>query len=400
MPERAERLPMHVGDRFVIDVGTIAHGGHCIAHHGGRTLLVRHALPGERVEVVVTEVASKVCRADAVTVLVAAPDRVVPPCPQAGPGRCGGCDFQHVALAAQRELKAHVVSDALARFAGIHDLPVVVEPVPGSDDGLHWRTRTTWHVDLAGRIGFFAARTHRVVPVDDCLIATEAINEWRTRPGDLRGSRAVHIVEDSDRRASVHVDGIRQEGESRIHQRVLDRVWTLSPTGFWQVHCGAPQTLVHAALSMASPEPGETWWDLYSGAGLFSAFLGMAVGPAGDVQAIEGHEGSARDARRNLRDLPQIHVSHADVRTWVRGRHGPIDGVLLDPPRTGAGIDVVDAIVAAGPARIVYVACDPVSLARDIRAFAEHGYRLRTLRAFDAFPMTHHVECVAELAGH
>ena len=392
--------PLSVGDEVVLEVGAIAHGGHCIAHHGGRTLLVRHTLPGERVRARITAVASKVSRADAVEILSASPDRVASRCVHAGPGGCGGCDFQHVALAAQRELKRKVVADALHRFAGLSETPVEVRVVPGDAEGLHWRTRVTWQVDDAGDLGFFGTRSHQVIPVAECPLATRGITEWRSSAAPMPGSRRVLTVEDSDGMTAVQADGRAILGPAAIRQRVHDRSWALPVRGFWQVHPGAATVLVDAVLDLAQPQAGERWWDLYGGAGLFSAFLGQAVGENGRVECVEGLGESAQQARVALRDLPAVSVAHADVRHWTASQQGPVHGVVMDPPRTGAGSEVVGAVAAAGPSRVVYVACDPVALARDIRTFREHGYTLETVAAFDCFPMTHHVECVALLTGH
>ncbi len=394
---RPAREAISVGDRFEAVIGAIAHGGHCIAHHAGRTFLVRHCLPGERVVVAVTGVSSKVCRGDAVEVLEASPDRVQPACPYAHPGGCGGCDFQHVDLAAQRRFKQQVITDAFRRFAGI-DVPPEVQPLRPDDDGLHWRTRIDWHVDPKGRIGLHPHRSHDIVPIAQCPIAAPGIDAWRRSVMDAPETNHIRTVQGSDGEVTVLADGRHEEGPRRVRQHVGDRSWHLSPNGFWQVHELAARTLVEAALALAEPRPGQRWWDLYAGAGLFAAFLGEAVGQTGTVLAVEGHPGSVRDARGALKDLPQVRMIHRDVSLWLRKpEEGAVVGVVLDPPRTGAGEQVVTAIAKARPARIVYVACDPVALARDVALFAAAGYELGGLQAFDAFPMTHHVECAALL---
>jgi tRNA/tmRNA/rRNA uracil-C5-methylase (TrmA/RlmC/RlmD family) len=173
--------------------------------------------------------------------------------------------------------------------------------------------------------------------------------------------------------------------------------------GFWQVHPGAAQTLLDAVLDAAAPQPGERAVDLYSGVGLFSAGLAERVGVTGNVVAVESDERAVKDARRSLHDLPNVRIVAGRVERVVTGT-GPdgdvlarADVVVLDPPRTGAGRDVVGAVLAARPRIVVYVACDPAALARDVATAAGVGYRLGALRAFQLFPMTHHVECVATL---
>ncbi|HLS45836.1 MAG TPA: TRAM domain-containing protein, partial [Ornithinicoccus sp.] len=189
-----------VGAKLVLDIGPVAHGGHCVARHAGQVVFVRHTLPGERVAAVVTEVGAggKFLRADAVEVLRAAPQRVLPPCPWAGPGRCGGCDWQHVDLAAQRELKAAVVVEQFARLAGL-DLaahlgrPVVVEPVPGDDDGFNWRTRVEFAVGPDGRPGLRRHRSHEIVEIGDCLIADRRVIGTGVLRQSYAGTRAVDV---------------------------------------------------------------------------------------------------------------------------------------------------------------------------------------------------------------
>ena len=368
--------------------GPIAHGGHVVARvetgaigaDGApelRVVFVRHALPGERVTVEITEGSDgdRFWRGDAVEVLEPARDRVEPPCPYSGPGRCGGCDFQHVALSAQRELKATVVREQLVRLARLDaDAPLVtglvVEAVPGDEDGLRWRTRQRY-VDgpAGGGKGMRRYRSHDVIAVEDCLIARTDARE--PAPGD----RAT-IVESVTAADATHR-------------------FELAADGFWQVHPGAPSVLVEAVLDALDPRPGESVLDLYAGVGLFAAFLADRVGPEGRVVAIEGEPHASAYSAANV---PGAEAAVGDVATVLAGAYPePFDLVVLDPPREGARRPVVEAVAARAPRAVAYVACDPAALARDVAIFAEHGYRLSTLKAYDLFPMTHHVECVALL---
>ncbi len=364
-----------MGDRFVVEVGSVAHGGHCVARlaegaDAGRVLFVRHALPGERVEAEVTEgtEGDRFWRADAVAVLEASQDRVSPPCRVAGPGLCGGCDFQHVALPRQRTLKAEVVSEQLRRLAGL-DVDVEVEEVPGDQDGLRWRTRTRFAELPDGGRALRKHRSHDLVPVDDCLITVQ--------PQEAAAAQA----------ASPTVEVV--ETFAGTHS------FTVPPGGFWQVHPGAPRVLVETVLGLLAPQAGERVLDLYAGVGLFAAFLADRVG-ADRVVAVEGHPAAARQAGANL---PRgVRVLRGDVgRVLEQALDEPFDLVVLDPPREGARRRVVEQVVDRAPRAVAYVACDPAALARDVAVFAERGYRLAALRAFDLFPMTHHVECVALL---
>ena len=366
--QRQARGASVVGRRFTVTVGPVAHGGHCVARvveAGDRVVFVRHALPGEEVVVEITEgtEGDRFWRGDAVTVHAASPDRVAPPCPYAGPGLCGGCDFQHVALPAQRELKAAVVREQLSRLAKL-DVAVEVESVPGDHDGLGWRTRMEYAVTRDGRRGMRKHRSRDVVPIERCLIAHP------------------HAVE-------LPAPGVRTEV-------VLDRSYRVAANGFWQVHPGAPATLVRTVLDQLEPRPGERVLDLYAGVGLFAGFLGARVGETGRVVAVEGNKQACAHASENLADLPHAEVAVGSVdRVLASSYDEPFDLVVLDPPREGARRTVVEQVVARRPRAVAYVACDPAALARDLATFAEHGHRLETLRAFDLFPMTHHVECVA-----
>jgi tRNA/tmRNA/rRNA uracil-C5-methylase (TrmA/RlmC/RlmD family) len=371
-----------VGATYDVDVGPVAHGGHCVARHEGRVVFVRHALPGERVTVRVTEgdEGSRFLRADAVGVLTAAPERVTPPCPVAGPGLCGGCDFQHVALPAQRELKAAVVREQLQRLARL-DLPVAVEPVAGDVDGLRWRTRVQFALTPDGRRGLRKHRSHQVVPVEDCLITrTDARVEVEGPPSAGGSVVEPHsVVEPVETRSGTHTFEVAEHG-------------------FWQVHPGAPRVLVETVLAMLAPRPGERCLDLYAGVGLFSVYLAEAVGATGSVLAVEGDRLACAHAESNLAAYPTASVRRGSVdRALASSPPDPVDLVVLDPPREGAKRTVVEQVVARSPRAVAYVACDPAALARDVALFGERGYRLEELRAFDLFPMTHHVECVALL---
>lgn len=391
------------GTRLELEIGAVAHGGHCVARAAGRVVFVRHALPGERALVEITEDGGgSFCRADAVRVLRASPDRVEAPCPVAGPGGCGGCDWQHATPRAQRELKADVVGEALRRLAGI-EWPVRVEVLPGGP--LRWRSRMELVADADGRAGLRVHRSHRVVPLDDCPISAQGVLD-----GVLTGrwSVAERVQVTRDGTGQQHVRELSTErGRRRTNQLsggtateyAAGRSWQVAAHGFWQVHPQLADALAAVVAEWADAPRGGRAWDLYAGVGLFAGVLAGQVGEQGSVLAVESGKRAVADGRTNLADLPQVRWRCADVRSAVRKGPERVDVVVLDPPRKGAQRQVVDAIAAAGPARVVYVACDPAALARDVATFAGHGYRLRELRAFDAFPMTQHVECVALLSA-
>jgi tRNA/tmRNA/rRNA uracil-C5-methylase (TrmA/RlmC/RlmD family) len=422
---RPDRGGGWTGREFEVTVGPVAHGGHCVARHEGRVVFVRHALPGERVVVRVTEDRQPgFCRADAVEVLEAAPDRVPRPCPYSGPGRCGGCDWQHVAHEGQLRLKAAVVREQLTRLGGlsgedalVRDL--VVEALPGGP--LRWRTRARFAVDRGGAPGLRRHRSHDLVLLDDCPITVEpaarAVLDRR-----WPGAGAVDVAVDSagtvtttrlDRRGRPQSTRVLRAGEDgrgrggteparRVARTAAGRDWEVEGTGFWQVHPAAADALTEAVAAFAGVRQGETVLDLYAGAGLFGGALAPAAGEAGRVVCVEADEAACAAAEANLAALPQAEVWQGEVDAeglteLLDELGGAPDVVVLDPPRAGAGATVSRALAEAGPRAVVYVACDPASLARDVAAFTGGGYRLTALRGFDAFPMTAHVECVALL---
>ena len=368
------------GQRHEVVVGPVAHGGHFVARIrelGERVVFVRHALPGERVVVAITEGTDgdRFLRGDAVQILEPAPERVPAPCPVAGPGMCGGCDFQHVALTEQRRLKAAVVIEQLRRIARLPEdhealAGFEVEPVPGDEDGLRWRTRVTFATDRQGRRGMRRHRSHQVVPVDDCLIGT--------RDARITG-RGPEVVTE------------------QVSADAGDHAFAVDADGFWQVHPGAPRVLVDCVMDWLEPAPGERALDLYAGVGLFSAYLADAVAPEGTVLAVEGASRAAGHARDNLAGSAGVAVVAGDVAEVLSTSDAAADVVVLDPPRAGAKRTVVDQVLRREPRAIALVACDPAAMARDVALFGEGGYRMAALRAFDLFPMTHHVECVALL---
>ncbi|WP_281241929.1 class I SAM-dependent RNA methyltransferase [Geodermatophilus siccatus] len=414
------------GREFEVTVGPVAHGGHCVARHEGRVVFVRHTLPGERVVVRVTEDRHPgFCRADAVEVLQAAPDRVPRPCPYSGPGRCGGCDWQHVTHEGQLRLKAAVVREQLTRLGGlsgddavVRDL--VVEALPGGP--LRWRTRARFAVDRAGAPGLRRHRSHDLVLLDDCPITVEpaaaAVLDRR-----WPGAGAVDVAVDSagtvtttrlDRRGRPQSTRVLRAGEDeggsddgtapagRAARWAAGRDWEVEGTGFWQVHPAAADALTATVAEFAGVRAGETVLDLYAGAGLFGGTLAPAAGDAGRVVCVEADEAACAAAEANLAALPQAEVWQGEVDAeglteLLAELGGAPDVVVLDPPRAGAGAAVSRVLADAGPRAVVYVACDPAALARDVAAFAAGGYRLTGLRGFDAFPMTAHVECVALL---
>jgi tRNA/tmRNA/rRNA uracil-C5-methylase (TrmA/RlmC/RlmD family) len=384
---------------FLLDlkVERVAPGGDCVAHApDGRVVFVRGALPGEHVRARVTDENKRLLRAETVEVLEASDDRVSPPCALALPGRCGGCDWQHASVAVGRGLKGQVLREQLTRLGGIDPGPVRVEVAPSSPDGLGWRTRVQVSVGRDGARGLLRHRSHAVERVRQCPIThplIDAAGAWRTD-----GPQAHKVAHQPRPRvafaASPTSGKVVIDDEGTLIHHALGHEFRVTGGGFWQVHPDAPELLAAAVLEALAPRPGERALDLYAGAGLFSYAL-ASRGVA--VTAVEVVRDAAVDARVNCEGF-DVTVHTGDVGDVLSATVGvAADLVVLDPPRTGASPEIMRAIAQAGPRAIAYVSCDGATLARDIRAAADAGYQLQQLRAFDLFPMTAHLECLALL---
>lgn len=364
---------------MILTVGNPAAGGSCVARaEDGRVVFVRHALPGETVRVEVTSSGSKFLRADAVEVITPSPQRVLPPCPFAGPGRCGGCDWQHASPSEQLALKTFLVEEQLRRVGGFR-WDGAVEPV---EPLLGWRTRSQW----ARGIGFHKHRSSSLQLVDHCLLSgTDA-------PGEL--GNVVEVMTYEGQRVVV-VDGIPRSGHG-LRVSVLGRSFEVAGGGFWQVHVAAPEVLAAEVLSLANARPGESVVDLYAGVGLFASLLGAAVGPTGSVLAVEASSRACADAARNTADQPWVRVRTEPVTPSVV-RKLQADVIVLDPPRAGAGLEVAAALAVLRPRALVYVSCDPATFSRDLKVLLDAGWAVDSLRALDLYPQTEHVELVTLL---
>jgi tRNA/tmRNA/rRNA uracil-C5-methylase (TrmA/RlmC/RlmD family) len=401
-----------VGSEVELDVTNIAHGGISVARLDGRVVFVSDAIPGERVRAVITDDAKKsFWRADTISVLEPSPHRqphvwAEASIDRAPADRAGGAEFGHIALDHQRELKRHVLADAMQRMAGLQtDAPV--EDIGGAADGTGWRTRVHLHVAPDGTLGPFAARSHRVIPVASLPLATAEVAAAAPLSETFTGEDAVDVLAPSRGGARLVVG---RQKPSTITEVVGTREFRLDDTGFWQVHARAAATLtnaVHQAVIDELADPGAYNLDLYGGVGLLAAALGDRLGRSTRVTSVESDPRATEYAAGNLSEWLGATAERARVERWVAALARDASAnererlaratVVLDPPRSGAGRQVVEHLVRLAPAQVVYVACDPVALARDVGSFREHGYELASLRAFDLFPHTHHLEAVATL---
>jgi tRNA/tmRNA/rRNA uracil-C5-methylase (TrmA/RlmC/RlmD family) len=376
-----------------------------VARHDGRVIFVRHALPGEVVRAEVTSERGSYWYADAVEVLEASPDRVDALCAIAATQGSGCCDLSFVDPAAARRLKGEVVANQLARLGGYEAGDLVAAEV-GTVGATGWRTRVRLEVGADGRAGFHRYHSDELVTDLSCAqVPAGMLDELPLQPPGAH----LHVVLDDDGRRHVVRSGPRGgkkskagmtevvSGEYEAVQRVGDREWLVPVTAFWQSHRDAATTYSALVAEWAELSEGQTAWDLYGGAGVFAAALAGSVGESGKVLTVDTSRGSARAARAALGDLGCIEVVTDSVRRALGTQRVAADVAVLDPPRTGAGHEVIDQLAAADVPRVIHIGCEAASFARDIGLYRGHGYQVADLRVFDSFPLTHHVECVALL---
>jgi tRNA/tmRNA/rRNA uracil-C5-methylase (TrmA/RlmC/RlmD family) len=393
----AERVVLAVGDRFITTIEKVAHGGHFIARHLGAVIFVRHAIPGEEVEIEITGTGSSFNRADVVNVISPSPDRVSAPCQFAHRAGCGGCDFQHISLERQRQLKSEVITEQFARIAK-RELEVTVEEIGAP---LGYRTRFNAVTTRNGDLGFKQARSNKVVPVSDCRILQPEVKYQELSSRKWKGDLRVEVTLSSAGERTIATGYSRDETPVRTSEgpdigQYLVNGFNLevSQRSFWQSHKLAPAVLTQVVGEFAELQIGDRVLDLYGGVGLFTSQFLEAIGESGQIDLVEGSKSATSDAIRNFAEIKNVKVHTGDVAKLLP-RFSQAEVIVLDPPREGAGKEVVLAMVALKPRAIVYIACDPAALARDTTYLSEAGYAIAKIRAFDLFPMTHHIETVA-----
>lgn len=425
-PRPAPTAPSVDGPVIELEVERVAHGGVFVAHHEGRVVFVSDAIPGERVAARVSDQRrDRFWRAETLEVLRPSPDRQEHVWPEASVDRsperrAGGAEFGHIRPQRQLDLKSEVLRDALSRMGGV-DRELAVQAVeaelaPGvRADGTGWRTRLRLQVAADGTVGPYAARSHTVVSVGSVPLAVESLADLAPLDERYPGARAIDLIAPTVGGPElVVVGGERMPPTARptIEERVGDRSFRLDRDGFWQVHRGAAATLTRAVQQLVDADrfdPRAANLDLYGGVGLLAAAIGDRFGEPVRITSVESDVRATEHAGANLSEWVGARAVTARVDAFLvelaatagvgeRARLRDAT-VVLDPPRSGAGREVVDALADLRPRQLLYVACDPVALARDVGLLRERGYELEDVVAFDLFPNTHHVEAVARLGA-
>jgi 23S rRNA (uracil1939-C5)-methyltransferase len=409
-----------MSETFELQLTAMAHGGPALGRHEGRVIFVPYAIPGETVRVEMVEARTRWARGRLLEILEPSPHRVEPACPYFGPGRCGGCHFQHIDYEAQAEYKQEVVIDQLARLGGLRDANV--QEIIGAAEPWAYRNHAQFSTTPAGQLGFLTADTHHVVPVEECLVLDPLLDElWAAldvkwpqlhrlslRCGSASGDRMaifeLNHYEDFDIEVDFPVscvilladgEAVVLMGNAYLEDHVAGRDYRISAGSFFQVNTAGAEALVALVHQTLAPTSSDTLLDLYCGVGLFGLSLADHVGR---VIGVEADPSAAADFKHNARGLDQVELIEGKTQSVLPRIEEQVDLLLLDPPRSGAGQGTIHQIARLKPRRIVYVSCDPASLARDARHLAESGFLLQKVQPVDLFPQTYHVESVALFA--
>jgi 23S rRNA (uracil1939-C5)-methyltransferase len=393
-----------------VELHGMAHGGEAVGRlEDGRAVFVAGGIPGETVEIRITREKKRWARAEVVSVIEASPDRVEPPCPFVGD--CGGCQWQHIEVGRQRELKRDIILGQLAHLAGLEDVSVSETVGVGEPDGFGYRNHVHLAVDDTGMTGYYRAGTREVVPVDSCRLLHPLLREWQEQLPPLPGAKRLelragtrtfqrlallrgYVDEDAGEESYQRGIPLGRAGEGEIIEMVGTERFRISSKSFFQVNTDGAERLVQLALETLELSDEVSVVDAFAGVGLFSIPMARV---ARKVWAVERHPAAVRDLRFHVREFKDtVHVVGTEMQDAFTQLPSSVDRVLADPPREGLGEDVARGLMALSPSKIVLVACDPASLARDAKSFLDGGYSLKQVVPVDLFPHTYHIEAVAE----
>jgi 23S rRNA (uracil1939-C5)-methyltransferase len=404
-----------------LTVTNMAYGGAALGRHEGRVIFVSGAIPGETVRAEITEDKGRFAHACTAEIITPSPERVSPRCPHVP--ECGGCQWQHIAYPHQLLQKTDIVRDQLTRIAGVTDPPV--RPTLGAPSPWGYRNRVTFSVSSDDQLGFQRAGSHDVIPIKECHIADPRIMAiFDTLDLNLPGLTRLSLAAGSEKDdlliafeterdepprlsvdfpiSCVHLVGgddaipVNLVGNNHVTQRVAGYAYRVSAGRFFQVNTAVAETLVNVVLEWLAPTLDSNVLDAYCGVGLFTLPLAER---AGLVFAVELDPGATEDLVLNLAEHENVEVIEGPVETVIPDivETEPLDAAIVDPPRQGLGVAVIDALVTNGPPRLLYVSCDPATLARDIKRLSRGGYGLDDIQPVDMFPQTYHIETVAFL---
>lgn len=389
--------PPFAGDTVELRAGPIVFGGASLARlEDGRVVLLSYAVPGELVEATIERVHPDYLEAVTCRVIEPSPDRVEPRCPLFG--ECGGCQLQHMSYEAQLNAKEAIVREQLQRIGGLD--PALVRPIAGAADPWGYRN----HLRLScgkkwGDVGFISRRGRGLLKVEHCDIAEPWVNEVLPL---LQGRAAgLHQLQVRYSRATgswliwPQLDGIGlPTGQKRYTEELAGRRFEVSAASFFQVNHAQAEEMVRL-VGEALPSSGQVLVDAFAGVGTFAAIFAPRFRR---VVAIEESVAAVRNAARNVAGIPGVELVTGKVEDVLPQLGTPPDAIILDPPRPGCHASVLEAIAAFGCRAVVYVSCNPATLARDLRVLGERGYTIDHVTPIDMFPQTGHIECVARLS--
>ncbi len=416
---------MAENDLIELKLTTMVHGGKVMGRHRRQAIFMPYAIPGETVTARIVTDRRTFAHAEGVELLQPSPDRVAPQCPHFGPGRCGGCHLQHMSYEAQLRYKRDVVLDQLKRIGGIKKPGRLVAETVASPEPWGYRARAAFHVTADGRLGFISTDPPRLEPVEWCYILDpRAMTLLESLDMDYGQMAQVQVQVGSDGESMLILstaDDLAPElqadfpvsinlllsdnepvnliGASHTVYRVKGRSFRVTAGGFFQVNLPVAEVLVDLVLARLNLQGHESVLDLYAGVGLFSAFVAEQ---AALVTVVESYPPAVTDADENLADFEHVDLFEGGVGPVLAGLiadgEGPYDAAVVDPPRAGLEPDVIEALAKLAPATLVYVSCDPATLARDVKRLKKYGYRLLEVQPVDMFPQTYHIECVAHFS--
>ena len=385
-------MSLVIGEILTLDIGNIANGGHFVARHDNQIIFVRHAISGETAKVKVTAINSRFAFGDAVEILKPSKDRISPPCKYSHPEGCGGCDFQHINYNVQSDLKKEVLKDQFKRITKIDILPEIITANPSN--GLHWRSRLNLAISENKKVGLRAHKSNNVIEIDECLIALKEINKSDIFSANWDSKENLNISCSSTNQINISQVNKSIIGPDKLTENVDKNEYTISPKSFWQSHINAPSLLLQQVIKDADIQHDQIVCDLYGGVGLFTLPISKLIGKNGQIHLIEMNDTCIEDANIMFEHIDNIYIHHGTVEQKL-GSVKKIDTIILDPPRNGVSKQVINQMIEKKPNTIIYVSCNPSTLARDSKILLDNKYSLSNIVGLDLFPMTHHLESVA-----